>query len=44
MQCLPDSLKDRVYYKPTVEDQEEGAYKCLKEIKEWLRCHKKIDF
>ncbi|WP_077613301.1 replication-associated recombination protein A [Clostridium sp. Marseille-P2415] len=44
MQCLPDSLKDREYYKPTEEGQEDRAYKRLKEIKEWRRDHKKFDF
>lgn len=44
MQCLPDSLKDREYYKPTEEGQEDRAYKRLKEIKEWRRGHKKFDF
>ena len=39
MQCLPDSLKDRVYYSPT-EEGVEGRFKTrLEEIKRWKRDH-----
>ncbi len=39
MQCLPDSLRDRVYYRPT-EEGVEGRWKArLEEIKEWKRRH-----
>ena len=39
MQCLPDSLKDRVYYSPT-EQGVEGRFKTrLAEIKRWKREH-----
>jgi putative ATPase len=45
MQCLPDSLADREYYKPTEEGLEETIGKRLKEIKEWRRNHaKEFDF
>lgn len=40
MQCLPDSLKDKVYYKPT-EQGVEGKLKARNEqIKEWKKAHK----
>ena len=35
MQCMPDSLKDRVYYKPTNEGEEAATARRLAEIKEW---------
>ena len=38
MQCLPDSLKDRVYYYPTDQGEEKGLKKHLEEIKNF---HKK---
>ena len=39
MQCLPDSLKDRVYYRPT-EEGVEGRWKArLEQIKAWKREH-----
>ena len=39
MQCLPDSLLGREYYRPT-EQGVEGRFKArLKEIKEWKRAH-----
>lgn len=37
MQCMPDSLKDRVYYKPTNEGEEAITAGRLAEIKEWKR-------
>jgi len=40
MQCLPDSLLDREYYRPT-EEGLEAKYKArLKEIKEWKKSQK----
>ena len=40
MQCLPDSLRGREYYKPT-EQGVEAKYKTrLREIKEWKKSHK----
>ena len=39
MQCLPDSLKDRIYYRPT-EEGVEGRWKArLEQIKAWKREH-----
>ncbi len=35
MQCLPDALKDRVYYEPTQQGQEAEVKKRLQEIKDW---------
>lgn len=41
MQCLPDSLKDKTYYRPT-EQGVEGRFKQrLEYIKEWKRKHQK---
>lgn len=37
MQCMPDSLKDRVYYEPTHEGEETYVAERLKQIKEWKR-------
>ncbi len=43
MQCLPDSLAGREYYRPAGEGRE-GAYKKrLEDIKAWKREHKKQD-
>ena len=40
MQCLPDSLADREYYKPT-EQGFESKYKTkLAQIKAWKKAHK----
>ena len=39
MQCLPDSLKNRTYYRPT-EEGLEGRFKTrLESIKEWKKAH-----
>ena len=39
MQCLPDSLADRIYYRPT-EQGLEGKYKTkLQQIKDWKKSH-----
>ncbi len=40
MQCLPDSLKDRRYYRPTEEGEEEKLKKRLSEIMEWKSRHR----
>ena len=41
MQCLPDSLLDREYYRPT-EQGVEGRYKTrLEQIKAWKKAHQK---
>ena len=41
MQCMPDSLKDKTYYRPT-EEGLEGRFKTrLEEIKAWKRAHAK---
>lgn len=37
MQCMPDSLKDRVYYEPTHEGEETHVAERLEQIKEWKR-------
>lgn len=37
MQCLPDSLTDREYYRPAGEGAEAEVKKRLYEIKEWKR-------
>jgi putative ATPase len=41
MQCLPDSLKDRVYYEPTKQGFESQYGDRLKRIKEWKKAHRK---
>ena len=35
MQCMPDSLKDRIYYHPTREGEEEKAARRLEEIRKF---------
>ncbi len=37
MQCMPDSLKDRVYYEPTREGEEKRVAEKLEQIKAWKR-------
>ena len=37
MQCLPDALKERRYYFPTPEGEEEGIGRRLEEIMEWKK-------
>lgn len=39
MQCLPDSLADREYYKPTGQGKEADFQKRLEQVKEWRRRH-----
>lgn len=39
MQCLPDSLKDRVYYRPTEEGREKETKAKLEEVKAWRKMH-----
>ena len=40
MQCLPDSLKDRVYYEPVDQGLERQISERLKQIKEWKEKHR----
>ena len=40
MQCLPDSLKDRVYYNPTTQGNEIKFKERLEAIKKWKETHK----
>ena len=37
MQCLPDNLKDRRYYRPTEEGFEKRLKEKMKAIEEWKR-------
>ena len=37
MQCMPDNLKDRVYYEPTEEGAEAAVKQRLEAIKEWKK-------
>lgn len=39
MECMPESLKGREYYHPTVQGSEARVSKRLHEIKEWKRKH-----
>jgi len=39
MQCLPDSLQGREYYRPTSQGREEAYAKRLAYIKEWKKEH-----
>lgn len=39
MQCLPDSLKDREYYRPGTQGFEERYKKRLEDIKKWKKSH-----
>lgn len=39
MQCLPDSLRDRVYYEPTTQGLEAKFKARLEEIKAWKTAH-----
>jgi putative ATPase len=39
MQCLPDSLKDRIYYEPTEQGLEAKFKTRLEQIKEWKKKH-----
>ncbi len=41
MQCLPDSLKDRKYYKPTGEGSEARVRDRLQQIEAWKAAHRK---
>lgn len=41
MQCLPDSLQGREYYKPTKQGLETRFYDRLVQIKEWKKKHSK---
>ena len=35
MQCMPDSLKGRIYYEPTEQGEERKVKERLQKIKEW---------
>lgn len=37
MQCMPDSLKDRIYYRPTTQGEEEEAARRIQEIRAWKK-------
>ena len=37
MQCMPDSLKDRTYYHPTLEGEERKTAQRLEEIKNFRK-------
>ncbi len=41
MECLPDSLKGREYYKPTRQGLETRFYDRLEQIKDWKKKHRK---
>lgn len=38
MQCLPDALADREYYRPTTQGREKEVKERLEEIREWKKC------
>ncbi len=40
MQCLPDSLKDREYYKPTEQGSEAKVKERMAQIRKWHEAHK----
>ena len=40
MECLPPSLKGKVYYEPTMEGKELRFKERLEQIKEWKRKHR----
>jgi len=42
MRCLPESLKDRRYYRPTAEGFEAELRKKIEAIREWKRKHEKL--
>ena len=39
MECMPESLKGREYYHPTIQGSEARVSKRLQDIKEWKRKH-----
>jgi len=39
MQCLPDSLLDRKYYRPTEQGQEARVKECMVQIEQWKKEH-----
>ena len=41
MECMPDSLRGREYYHPTMQGSEARVSKRLQDIKEWKRQHQK---
>ena len=40
MTCLPESLKDRVYYKPTIKGKESRVKERLEKIEAWKKNHR----
>ena len=40
MQCMPDSLKDRVYYQPATQGEEGKVKERLEAIKAWKKKEK----
>ena len=40
MQCLPDSLADRVYYRPTDQGEEKRQSERLRQVKAWKDAHR----
>ena len=40
MSCLPESLQDREYYKPTEQGNESRYKERLEQIKQWKKDHK----
>ncbi|MBQ7564889.1 MAG: replication-associated recombination protein A [Lachnospiraceae bacterium] len=40
MQCLPDSLKDREYYRPTTQGKEKDLKERLRALKKWKKEHR----
>ena len=40
MTCLPESLKDRVYYKPTIQGKESRVKERLEKIEAWKKNHR----
>lgn len=41
MTCLPDALKEKIYYEPTTQGKEEAVAKRLAEIREWKQSERK---
>lgn len=44
MECLPEALRNRSYYRPTTEGEEKQVKERLKEIKEWKAQSKERDY
>ncbi len=43
MSCMPESLRGRVYYRPTAEGEESRCRERLEQIREWRRQHRDWD-